>query len=94
MELAELFARAATALPEAARRRMDGDAPLDWETLDDPGTGAAIDAAIRRGRRLPEPVETLVARLIREVGVVPAAGVTALEIQQQRAQTDQHQQRR
>ena len=79
MELAELFARAATALPETVRRRMDGDAPLDWETLDDPGTGAAIDAAIRRGRRLPEPVEKLAARLIREVGVVPADLAAGLE---------------
>lgn len=79
MELAELFARAATALPETVRRRMDGDAPLDWESLDDPGTGAAIDAAIRRGRRLPEPVETLVARLIHEVGVVPADLAAGLE---------------
>ena len=79
MELAELIARAATALPDAVRRRMDGDAPLDWETLDDPGTGAAIDAAIRRGGRLPEPVETLAARLIREVGVVPADLAAGLE---------------
>ena len=62
MELAELFRYAVVSLPEAARRRMDGDVPLDWNALEDPGTSVPI----------AETVETLAARLIREVGIFPA----------------------
>ena len=71
MKFAEHFAHAVTSLPDAAMRRMDGDAPLDWKTLGDPGTGVEIDGAVRGGRRLPEPVETLAAKLINEVGIFP-----------------------
>ena len=72
METAELFTQSVASLPEAARRRIDGDAPLDWDALEDPATGAAVSEAARGGCRLPESAETLAARLIREVGIVPA----------------------
>ena len=72
MDIAELFAHAVTSLPEAVRRRIDADPPLDWEALEHPGTGVAVAEAARGDRRLPEPAERLAAGLIREVGIVPA----------------------
>ena len=78
MDSAELFTRAVTSLPEAVRRRLDGGEALDWTTLADPGTGVALGEASVAHRRLPEPVELLVRRLIRDVGIVPddvAAGI-------------------
>ena len=72
MDSAELFTRAVTSLPAAARKRLDGAAPLDWPALEDPATGIRLAEAARSHRRLPEPIETLVERLIGDVGVVPA----------------------
>ena len=71
MPIAEHFADAIASLPDAVRRRLDGAAPLDWPTLEDPGTARALDRAIGVDRRLPEPVEALVRRLVRDVGIVP-----------------------
>ena len=68
----EHFNRAVAMLPDAVRERLDGDSPLDWTALEDAGTGAEFGAAVRACRRLPRPVEMLVHRLIRDVGVVPA----------------------
>ena len=75
---AKSFTLCVTSLPEAARERLDAESPLDWTALEDPATGNELVQAVRDRRRLPEPVEALVARLIGEVGVVPddlAAGV-------------------
>ncbi len=72
MSPGEHFTRAVTVLPNAVRERLDGDAPLDWALLEDPATGAALDAAARAHGRLPDPVETLVRRLIRDLGIAPA----------------------
>ena len=72
MNPGELFARAAGALPAAVRERLDGEAPLDWATLEDPGTALELGEAARGRRRLPPPVEALVHRLVRDVGIVPA----------------------
>ena len=68
----ELFTRAVAMLPGVIRERLDGDFPIDWAVLEDAGTGVALGEAVRVRRRLPEPVETLVHRLVREVGIVPA----------------------
>ena len=78
VDSAELFTQAVTSLPEAVRRRLDGGESLDWTTLADPGIGVALGEASMAHRRLPEPVELLVRRLIRDVGIVPedvAAGI-------------------
>ncbi len=75
---AKSFTLCVTSLPEAARQRLDAESPLDWTTLGDPATGIELVEAVRDRRRLPEPVEVLVARLTGEVGVVPgdlAAGI-------------------
>ena len=77
----ELFARAVTLLPGAVRERLDGDFPMDWSILEDAGTSADLGEAVRVRRRLPEPVETLVHRLIRDVGIVPSDLVADLERQ-------------
>ena len=79
MDSAELFTRAVTSLPEAAKKRLDGDAPLDWTVLGNPGTGFDVAEAARVHRRLPEAVETLVERLIGDVGIVPADVLTGVE---------------
>ncbi len=72
MNIAEHFTRAVEVLPDAVRERLDGDAPLDWAALGDPGLGVELGRAAGAHRRLPEPVEALVHRLIRDVGIVPA----------------------
>lgn len=72
MNAGELFTRAVELLPDPVRERMDGDAPLDWAVLADPRLGAELDRAAGTHRRLPEPVEALVHRLIRDVGIVQA----------------------
>ena len=79
MDTAELFARTVASLPEAAKRRLDGDAPLDWAVLEDPRTGVDVAEAARAHRRLPGAAETLVERLIGDVGIVPADVVAAME---------------
>ena len=68
----QMFAHAVAVLPGPVRERLDGDFPIDWTILEDAGTGTGLGEAVRARRRLPEPVETLVHRLIRDVGIVPA----------------------
>ncbi len=75
---AKSFTLCATSLSEAARERLDAESPLDWTALEDPATGIELAQAVRDRRRLPEPVEMLVTRLIGEVGIVAddlAAGI-------------------
>lgn len=75
---AQLFTLAVTALPAATRDRLDGAAPLDWGILENPQTGEAMADAVQEHRPLPQTVESLVQRLVEDVGVVPqdlAAGV-------------------
>lgn len=79
VDSAELFTRAVTSLPEPAKSRLDGDAPLDWSALGDPGTGIDVAEAVRAHRRLPAAVETLAERLIRDVGIVPADVLAGVE---------------
>ena len=81
MNPGQLFTRAVTMLPDAVRERLDGNVPLDWTALEDLGTGAALDEAARAHRRLPEPVEALVSRLVRDVGIVPADVAAGVERQ-------------
>lgn len=69
MNTDKLFTRAVAALPKPVRERLDGDGPLDWAALEDPGTGAGIGEAARAPGRLPDPVEALVSRLARDVGI-------------------------
>ena len=79
MNTGELFTRVAVLLPGAVRERLDGDFPLDWTVLEDAGIGAEIDEAVRVRRCLPRPVEVLVHRLIRDVGIVPADVAAGVE---------------
>ncbi len=79
MDSAELFTRALTSLPEPAKSRLDRDAPLDWAALADPGTGIDVAEAVRGHRRLPAAVESLVERLIMDVGIVPADVLAGVE---------------
>ena len=72
MNFDELFTRAVSVLPGAVRQRLDGDFPLDWTVLEGAGTGTELGEAVRARHRLPKPVEVLVNRLIRDVGIVPA----------------------
>ena len=72
MNTGELFTRAVEMLPDPVRDRLDGDAPLDWAILGDARLGVDLDRAAATHRRLPEPVEALVHRLIRDVGIVPS----------------------
>ena len=79
MNLEKLFTRAVTALPEEVRKRLDGEAPLDWADLENARTGHRLGEAARSHARLPETVETLLHRLVADVGVVPddlVAGVS------------------
>ena len=75
----ELFTRAVAALPGSVRERLDGDFPIDWTVLEEAGAGADLGEAVRRGHRLPGPVETLVHRLVLDVGIVPADLAAGLE---------------
>lgn len=85
MNIAERFTRAVELLPEEVRARLDGDAPLDWAALESAGLGAEVDGAAVAPRLLSEPVETLVHRLIEDVGIVP--GDVALGVERQGAAT-------
>ena len=71
MNIAERFTRAVGLLPEEVRARLDGGAPLDWAALESDALGADIGRAVAAPRLLPESVETLVLRLIEDVGIVP-----------------------
>ena len=77
----EHFTRAVAVLPGAVRERLDGDFPLDWTVLEDAATGVALGEAVRVRHRVPEPVEQLVHRLIRDVGIVPADVAAGVERQ-------------
>lgn len=68
----KLFTRAVAALPGPTRERLAGDTGLDWSALEDPATGKALAGAARAHARLPETVEVLVDRLVRDVGIAPA----------------------
>ena len=68
----KLFTRAVAALPGPIRERLDRDTGLDWTALEDPATGKVLAEAARAHRRLPETVEILVNRLVRDVGIAPA----------------------
>lgn len=81
MNVDELFTRAVALLPGAVRERLDGDFPVDWRELEDAAIGAEVGEAVRARHRLPEPVETLVHRLIRDVGIVPADVASGTERQ-------------
>ena len=81
MNIAEQFTRAVEVLPEEVRMRLDGDAPLDWAALESAGLGAGVGRAAAAHHRLPEPVETLVHRLVRDVGMVPADVARGVERQ-------------
>ena len=83
MNIAERFTRAVELLPDEVRARLDGDAPLDWAALASAGLGADIGHAAAAPRLLPEPVETLVHRLVEDVGIVP--GDVALGVERQGA---------
>ena len=63
------FHRAVTALPKVLKERLDADEPLNWTALESPETGVLLGEAVRAHRRLPEAVETLVTRLIGDVGI-------------------------
>ena len=79
MNTAQLFTRAVMSLPEAVKERLDDHAPLDWGLLEDAATALEVDVSARAHRRLPEAVEILAARLVAEVGVVPADLVSGVE---------------
>ncbi|MDE0382396.1 MAG: hypothetical protein OXI22_00800, partial [Defluviicoccus sp.] len=81
MQIAEAFAAALESLPQAVRARLDGGETLDWEALESARTYTALGAAVRDRDRLPEPVETLVQRLVRDVGIVPEDVVRGIERQ-------------
>ena len=81
MQIAEAFAAVIESLPEAVRRRLDDGETLDWEALESAGTREALGDAVRDRDRLPEPVETLVQRLVRDVGIVPRDVVRGVERQ-------------
>ena len=83
MNIAERFTRAVELLPDEVRARLDGDTPLDWAALESAGLGAEIGRAVAAPRLLPEPVETLVHRLVEDVGIVP--GDVALGVERQGA---------
>lgn len=72
LDSAELFLPAVTSLPNHLRQRLDGDGALDWTVLEDPETAIELAKTARAQLRLPEPVENLVAGLIRELGAVPS----------------------
>ena len=76
---AELFTLSVAALPSATRERLDGESFLDWTALEDPATGIDLVQAVWDRRRLPEPVETLVAKLMGEVGIAPDDLVAGVE---------------
>ena len=69
MNADKLFTRAVAALATAVRKQLDGDAPLDWTALEDPGAGAELGEAVRTHGRLPDTIETLVSRLVDDVGI-------------------------
>ena len=75
------FTRAVAALPAPIRERLSQDTPLDWSALENPATGEALADAARTHDRLPTAVETLVDRLVRDVGIVPANLAAGVERQ-------------
>ena len=81
MQIAEAFAAALGSLPEAIRARLDEGETLDWDSLESDRTSRALGEAVRDRDRLPGSVETLVQRLVREVGIVPEDIVLGIERQ-------------
>ena len=81
MNMGDVFTRAVEMLPAAVRVRLDGDAALDWAILEGAGFGAEVGRAAAAHRRLPEPVEALVHRLVQDLGIVPADVVSGAERQ-------------
>ena len=81
MNLDELFTRSVAVLPGVVRERLDGDFPIDWPVLENAALGAELREAVRARRRLPEHVESLVHRLILDVGIVPADLAAGVERQ-------------
>ena len=79
MNIDELFTRTVALLPGPVRERLDGDFPLDWTVLEGAGTGVELGETVRARRRLPQPVEVLVHRLIRDIGIVPADVAAGIE---------------
>ena len=79
MNFDELFTHAVALLPGPVRERLDGDFALDWTVLEDAATGVELGEAVRARARLPQPVEVLVHRLIRDIGIVPADVAAGIE---------------
>ena len=79
MKLSARFARAVEALPAMVKERLDADAAIDWAGLTDRSVGVEIENAGRRYARLPHSVETLIARLVAEVGIAPEDVATGTE---------------
>ena len=76
------FTRAVAALSKAVRTQLDGDAPLNWTALEDARTAAELGEAARVHGRLPDCVETLLSRLIGDVGIACADLVAGVERQE------------
>lgn len=72
MHSSQHFVRAVALLPDPVRERLNGESVLDWETLEHKLMLRTLEDAAARPRRLPEPVEALARRLIRDIGIVPA----------------------
>ena len=79
MSFDELFTRAVALLPGPVRERLDGDFPLDWTVLEDAAIGAELAEAVNARRRLPQAVENLAHRLIRDIGIVPGDVASGIE---------------
>ena len=81
MNMGDAFTRAVEMLPADVRERLDGDAALDWGVLEDAALGAELGRAAAAHRRLPEPVEAVVHRLVQDIGMVPADVASGVERQ-------------
>ena len=79
MNRADRFFRALAALPAAVRERLDDRISLDWLALGDQATALAVEEAARIRSRLPAPVEALVERLVREIGIAPPEVVSGID---------------
>ena len=79
MNVHHRLTRAAAALPATVRQRLDGAVPVDWQALASPATVRELTGAGPARARLPATVETLVKRLVDEVGIAPAEVAGGLE---------------
>ena len=79
MNLSARFAGVLATLPPAVKERLGAGAEVDWDSLPDRAEALGNDVAARPPARLPPSLESLVRRLVADVGISPADVASGVE---------------